>query len=168
MPQVDVAELAVDVVEAQLVRQGHIEHKGLEELLVAGHLREDVQVAHHLEAVRYLDHADPRVGGVLDYQFLVFLRLQARVLGLYRGNLVEAVHHHPHVLGKCADVYVFMAAGGLVEIDSGNARLRQAYFVSDDMGRAVGMLDEGRSVVAGLAFKGCQSYVARFFCHLLV
>ena len=64
--EIDVAQLAVDVVQAELVRQRHIEHERLEELLVTRGLGKNVQMAHHLKPVGYLDDAHPRVGRVLD------------------------------------------------------------------------------------------------------
>ena len=148
--EVDVAELRVDVVEAELVGQRHVEHGGLQQFLVAGTLGEHAQVAHYLEAVGDLEHDDAGVAGVLDYQFLVVLGLEARVLGLDRGNLVEAVDYRAHVLGEGADVDVLVDAGGFVEVDRGHAFVRQPDFVFHYAGDAVGMTDEGRAVVAGL------------------
>ena len=72
---------------------GDIEHESLEHLLLAGHLGEKIQVAHHLQTIGDLDHRHARIGGILDDQLFILLRLEA---GVARGNgcdLVETVNN---------------------------------------------------------------------------
>ena len=166
--EVDVSQLAVDFIKSQLVREGHIQHQGLQQLLVPGHLGKHRKVAHHLEPVGYLDDAHPGVGRILDDELFVVFSFEARVFRLYGGYLVEPVHHHLHILRETADVYVFMDARRFVQIHSGSARFRQADFVGDDAGRAVGVTYEGRSVIAGLPFECRKGDLPGSLYHLLV
>ena len=64
--EVDVAKFTVDLVKPQLMRNRHVQHHGLQKLLVPGELGEHSKMAHHLQTVGNLDYADPGIGGVLD------------------------------------------------------------------------------------------------------
>ena len=165
--EIDVAQLVVDVVQAELVRQRHIEHQRLEELLVAGGLGEELQAAHHFQPVRDLEHGHARVRGVLDDELLVVLRLQTGVLGLDGRDLVEAVHERPHVLRERADVHILMDAGGFVEIDGSHAGVREADLVFDDPGHLVRVSDERGPVVPGLVLQCLQRHCAGFFDQIV-
>ena len=153
MAQVDVAEFRIDVVQAKLVRQGHIQHLGLEEFLVPGHFGEHVQIAHNLKTVCNLDDAHAGVCGIADYELLVVLCLKPGVFGLDGGDFVEAVYHHPDVLGKAGQVRSSSEAAGLVKVYCGRAVVREADFLRDYPGYAVGVAYQGGAVVSGLVCK---------------
>ena len=110
-------------------------------------------MAHDLQAVGDLDDANSRVGRILDDEFLVILSLQAGVLGLDGGYLVEAVDHQPNVLGECRDVYILVCAGGLVQVHGGGAGVGETDFLRDDVRHAVCVPDERRAVIPGLALE---------------
>ena len=167
MAQADVAELVVDVVEPQLVGEGHVEHHGLKQLLVARALGEHPEAAHHFEPVCNLDDHRARVGGILDYQALVVLGLEPRVLRLYRRNPVETLGQFKHVRRECADIDIPVDSRGLVKVYGGDARLRQAYLVLDDFRHVVGMLDERDPVVACLVLERREGHLPRL-CYKIV
>ena len=135
------------------MRQRHVEHQRLQQLLVAGGLGEHLQAPHHLQAVGDLEHGHARVGGVLDDEALVVLRLQAGVLGLDGRDLVEPIHERADVLREGADIHLLMDAGRLVQIHRGHARIRETDLVLDDAGHVVGVREERGPVVAGLVLQ---------------
>ena len=159
----DVAQLVVDVVEAKLVRQRHVEHQCLQQLLVTGGLREHLQAAHHLQPVGDLEHGHAGIGRVLDDEALVILRLQACVLGLDGRDLVEPVHEGPDILREPADIHILMGPRGLVQVHGGNAGVREADFVLHDMRDVVRMADERGPVEAGFVLQRLQRHRAGLF-----
>ena len=155
--EVDVLHLPLHVVQAQLVRQRDVQHQGFQDLPLAVRLRKDGERAHHLQAVRQLEDGHARVRRVLDDQFLVVLGLEAGVLGLDGGNLVQAVHHRidAFVQLQGVDVQVHLPAPrGFVQEHGGDALGRQADLVGDDLRDGERMPEEGRPVAAGLAGEG--------------
>ena len=136
--------------------EGNVQHQGLEDLLLARGLGEQVQVAHHLQPVRDLQQGHARVGGIADDEFLVVLGLQAGVLGLDGGDLRQALDHGQHVLREGADVHLWVEAGGFVQIDRRNALRAQSDFVLDDARHAVRVADERPPVPAHIVAQGFE------------
>ena len=165
--EVDVPQFGVEVVEAELVGQRHVEHRGLQQLLVARALREHLQVAHDFEPVGYLQNYHAGVTGVLDYQLFIVLGFEPRVLGLDSGDFVESVDYGAHVRGEGADVHVLMDARGFMQIDGRHAFVGQADFVLHYAGDIVGVSDEGGPVVAGLVLERSRGNGACLFHEIV-
>ena len=108
--EADIVQFVVDIVEAELVGERSVEHKRLEQLLVAGGLREDAQVAHYLEPVGKLDHCNPGVRRILNYQLFVVFGLKTGVLGFDGGDAVQAFNHLYHVFGIWTEIEVGLGA----------------------------------------------------------
>ena len=97
-----VLELGLDAVESQLMGNGDVQEHGLGDLPLLGGLGQQLDVAHHVEAVGYFDEHDSRVSGVGDDKALVVLGLEAGLLGLDGGYLVEALRYVYNLRGKCS------------------------------------------------------------------
>ena len=152
--QVDVLHLPLHVVQAQLVRQGDVQHEGFQNFLVPVGFRKHLQVPHHLQAVGQFENRYARVTRVLNDQFLVILRLQPGVLGLDGGNFVESVHEGAHRLSPLAGLYHIVShAAGFMQVNGHDAFFGKADLVGHDAGHRVRMADEGRSVIAGAVFQ---------------
>ena len=158
-----VAHLVIDVVQSKLMSQRHIEHHGLEQLLLPGALGEDGERAHHFESVGYLQHYGPRVGRVLDYQLLVVLGFESGVLGLYGRNPVQGLHQIPQILGKRADIHIFMHSRRFVQIHCCTAFVSKAHLVTYDLRDIVRVGYETLAVVPCLILEGFQSHAPGFF-----
>ena len=84
------------------VLNGDVQEHGLGDLPLLGGLGQQLDVAHHVEAVGYFDEHDSRVAGVGDDKALVVLGLEAGLLGLDGGYLVEALRYVYDFRGKCS------------------------------------------------------------------
>ena len=131
--------------------QRDVQHQGFQDLAFAAGLGEDLQAPHHLQPVRQFQDGHAGIGRILDDQLLVILGLQARILGLDGGNLVQALHQGADggapvglLHGKACH------AAGFVQIDGGDAFLRKADFIGHDPGHGIRVADERRPVVAGI------------------
>ena len=162
--EIDVLHFPFHVVQAQLVRQGNVQHEGLQDFGFPAGLGEYLEAAHHFQAVGQLEHGHAGVGRILDDELFVILGLQAGVLGLDGGNAVETVHQSAD--GRAPFGLLYLHAGhaaGFVQVNGGDALLGEADLPVHDVGHGVGVADEGRSVVAGAVLEGFYRRGAGFF-----
>ena len=169
--EVNIFHLPLHVVQAQLVSQRDIQQERFQDLLVTAGLGEHPETSHHLQTVGQFEHGHARVPGILDDEFLIVLRLQARILGLDGGNLVQALHQRADSFSPFRLLYLQTAhAAGLVQVHGGNALFRKTNLVGHYLRHGIRMADEGGPVVpgeilqslrrrrAGLVYEGCAGH----------
>ena len=167
--EVDVLHFAFDVVQAQLVGEGNVQHERLQNLVFAGRFGEHVQVSHDLQAVGDFQHRHTGIGGILDNQFLIILGLQAGVFRFDRGDLVQTVHHGIDVVAErfLPDIGIGMHALGFMQENRGDAFGREGNLVRCDQGDAHRVADKGGSVAAFVFGKGPGGYLIGLPNHFL-
>ena len=106
--EIDVLEFALYVVKSQLMGQRDVKHKGLELFLLARSFRKNRKVAHNLQTVGYLDDGDTRVLTILDYKFLIILRLEPGVLRLDGTYLIESIYKSTDFRRKFRHIHIGM------------------------------------------------------------
>ena len=131
------------------MRERYVEHQCLENLPLPGHFREALQIAHHFQPVGDFEHSHPRVGRVLDNEFLVVLGLQPGILRLDGGDSVKSVHHLEYLSRETGNVdsCLGMLPHGLVEENRRHAFRRESYFLGNDGRHVHRMLNERMPVV---------------------
>ena len=131
------------------MRERYVEHQCLENLPLPGHFREALQIAHHFQPVGDFEHSHPRVGRVLDNEFLVVLGLQPGILRLDGGDSVKSVHHLAYLSRETGNVdsCLGMLPHGLVEENRRHAFRRESYFLGNDGRHVHRMLNERMPVV---------------------
>ena len=141
---------------------GDVQEHGLGDLPLLGGLGQQLDVAHHVEAVGYLDEHDPRVAGVGDDQTLVVLGLEAGLLRLDGGYLVEALRYVYNLRGKCsfreALHHLRVEPDGLMEKYGNDALVAEVDVLSHDAGHSEGMLDEWMPVLPELVLHCIVGY----------
>ena len=157
--EIDVFHLPLHVVQTQLVSQRNVQQQRFQNLLVPAGLGEHLEASHHLQTVCQFEHRHARVPGILDNEFLIILRLQTGVLGLDGRNLVQAFHQGADSFSPFSLLYLHTGhAAGFVQVNGGDAFLREANLVGHYFGHGIRMADKRRPVVPGVVLQGfCSS-----------
>ena len=140
------------------MRQRDVQEQRLQDFLVPAGLGEHLEAPHHFQAVGQFEHRHAGVRGVLDNEFLVAFGLQAGVLRLDGGNMVEPLHHRANVLVPvfAQDLHPAHPAG-LVQVHGGHALGGKTNLVGHNTGHGIRMAYERRPVVTGHIFQGFHS-----------
>ena len=154
----NVLQLGLDAVESQLVGNGDVQEHGLGDFPFLGGLGQQLNVAHHVETVGYLDEHYPRVAGVGDDQALVVFGLKACLLGFDGGYLVEALCYVYDVRCKCILRQALqdfgIKADGFMEKHGNDALVTKVDVLGYNPGHSEGMLDEWMPVFPELVLHG--------------
>ena len=167
-----ILQLRLDAVQTQLVGDGDVQEHGLGDLALLGGLGQQLNVAHHVEAVGNLDEHYPRILGVGYDQTLVVLGLQAGLLGFDGGYLVETLRYVYDFMGKCSFREVLqhlrVEPDSLMEKYGNDALVAEVDVFRHYPGYSQRVLYERMPVLAQLVLHGLFGYAVGFEYLLLL